>query len=95
MSDEQQVPENDAGVGFDPRLLIAGKEVVYTPNTVGITEKDPNNGTRKMGVAITPTETLVIVLQPQHQEYLLENLAGGIEIADLADIAKLRDEEAV
>lgn len=83
---EAQLPEADPTVGFDPRLLIAGKETTYTPNVIGLTPKD-ENGVRKLAVPITPTETLGIIIGPEHQEYLLKQLAGGIEVADLTDLA--------
>lgn len=89
MSDEapeQQLPEAEAQVGFDPRLLIAGEEVIYSPNVIGLTPKD-ENGVRKLAIPVTPTKTIAVVIQPDHQEYLLKQLAGGIEVADLTDLA--------
>lgn len=92
-------------VQIDPSMLgmlaapgmTAMEDRRYLVQTIAVGKKDAS-GLRELSFPITPMKTITLVLAEDLQQHILKQLAGGVEIADLTDIAaeaeKARQAEA-
>jgi len=88
---EQQVEEVQ---GIDPlamamQAMTAFEDRRFLVQTVAVGKKDPN-GMRELTFPIAPTKQITLVLAEELCDHILKEFSGGIEVADLADLAEVK-----
>lgn len=94
---EEQAPEQEAAPEhppIDPAMLAmqhmnAFEDRRFLVQTVAVGKKDPS-GMRELTFPISPLKQVTLVLAPELQEHIMKEFAGGIEVADLGDLAAIK-----
>jgi hypothetical protein len=90
--DNTQPPEE---VQVDPALaalqgMVAFEDRRFLVQQVAVGKKDAT-GHRELTIPIAPTKQITFILAPELQEHILKEFAGGIEVADLGDLAAAKE----
>lgn len=90
----EETPQEEQQVQIDPAMLAmqhmnAFEDRRYLVQTVAVGPADPN-GMRELSFPISPLKQITLVLAEELVQHILKEFSGGIEIADLGDIAAVK-----
>jgi len=87
MPEEQQPTpeEQQQQLAAAQAMMPAPEEIRYLINSITLSEKDAN-GFREFTFPVGPFKQYTFVVGPELQKFVLERLAGGIEVADLTQV---------